>query len=99
MNILQLDTTNRQHLNQFLNLPFRIYRDIPQWVPPLEMDARKMLDRKRHPFYQHSDAAFFLAMQDQRAIGRIAVLDHRHYNEYNKEITDIQILECNLKYR
>ncbi len=95
MNIFQINLEKPRHVKQFLELPFRIYRHIPQWVPPLEIDARKMLDRKRHPFYQHSDAAFFLAMQDDRVIGRIAVLDHRHYNEYNKESTVFfYLFEC-----
>lgn len=47
-----------------------------------------MLDRHKHPFYKHSDAAFFLALDDGgRAIGRLAVLDNRNYNAYDKEST------------
>lgn len=95
MNLLQINTAHSRHVKQFLEFPFRLYRDLPQWVPPLEIDARKMLDRQRHPFYQHSDAAFFLATEDNRVIGRIAVLDHRHYNAYNKESTAFfYLFEC-----
>lgn len=87
MNIIQIDTTNRRQVKQFLDLPFRLYRDIPQWVPPLAGDARLMLDRRRHPFYRHSEAAFFLAANDGALLGRLAVLDNRNYNEFNKERT------------
>ena len=59
--ITQIDTSNRRQVRQFLNLPFHIYRDIPQWVPPLARDAARMLDHKSNPFYQHSEAAFLLA--------------------------------------
>ncbi len=48
------------------------------------MDARKMLDRRKHPFYQHSEAAFLLAEEGGKDVGRLAVLDNRHYNEYNR---------------
>ncbi len=78
-------TANRAQVRQFLALPFRLYRDIPQWVPPLAPDARRMLDPRRHPFYRHSEAAFFLAENGRgRPIGRIAVLDNHHYNAYNE---------------
>ena len=85
MKIVPVDQGNRRQVGEFLDLPFFLYRDCPEWVPPLESDARAMLDRKRHPFYRHSDAAFFLAYGDlPRPVGRIAVLDNRHYNEFNR---------------
>ena len=96
MRILEIDTRNSKQVKEFLNLPFQIYKDCPQWVPPLESDTRRMLDRKRHPFYSHSDAAFFLAHHEAgEAIGRIAVLDNRHYNDYNHEKTAFfYLFEC-----
>jgi len=96
MNLIRIATTEHRQVQQFLDLPFRIYRDCPQWVPPLEPDARHMLDRRRHPFYQHSHAAFFLVTQDDgRPIGRIAVLDHHNYNAFNHELTAFfYLFEC-----
>jgi len=95
MDIIPLDTSNRRQVNQFLNLPFHIYRDIPQWVPPLEPEARRMLDRKRHPFYRHSQAAFFLARREARPVGRLALLDNRRYNDFNHERTAFfYLFEC-----
>jgi hypothetical protein len=95
LNIITLDTTHSRQVKQFLDLPFRLYRDVPQWVPPLAVDARRMLDRKRHPFYRHSDAAFFLALADGIAVGRLAVLDNRNYNAYNREQTAFfTLFEC-----
>ncbi len=83
MDILKIDTNNRRDVNRFLDFPFTLYQNIPQWVPPLDTDARRMLDRKRHPFYRHSDADFFLALNNDRVVGRLAVLENRRYNEYN----------------
>jgi hypothetical protein len=96
MKITQLESSNLHQVRAFINLPFRIYRDIPQWVPPLEMDIRRMLDRKRHPFYKHSQAAFFIAQDDDgQVVGRVAVLDNRNYNEFNHEQTAFfYLFEC-----
>jgi hypothetical protein len=39
-----------------------------------------MMDRHKHPFYEHSDADFFIAVRDGRDMGRIAALENRRYN-------------------
>jgi hypothetical protein len=82
--IFQINTGDRRQVRQFLDLPLQIYRNIPQWVPPLRREAARMLDRRRHPFYRHSEAAFFLALdRSGNAIGRLAVLENRNYNTFN----------------
>jgi hypothetical protein len=59
------------------------------------MDERLRLDPKRFPFYKHSQAAFFLAYEGTRPIGRLAVLDNRRYNEFNHEATAFfYLFEC-----
>jgi len=83
MDILTIDTTNKRDVKRFLDFPFQLYRHVPQWVPPFASDAKRMLDRTKHPFYQHSTAEFFVAQKAARVVGRLAVLDHRPYNEWN----------------
>jgi hypothetical protein len=94
--VIEINTANHRQVKQFLEVPFEIYANCPQWVPPLDVDARRLLNRKRHPFYGHSQAAFFLAFDDnQYPIGRIAVLDNHHYNEFNHERTAFfYLFEC-----
>ncbi len=96
MNIVEIDTRQRRAVKQFLELPFRLYRDVPQWVPPLRLEARRALDRRRNPFFEHSEAAFYLAVADGgRVQGRLAVLDNANYNQYNHERTAFfYLFEC-----
>jgi hypothetical protein len=96
MQIIPIDTHDRRRAKQFLELPFAIYRDIPQWVPPLETDARRMLDRQHHPFFRNSEAVFLLALDDaERPVGRLAVLDNQTYNRYNQQHTAFfYLFEC-----
>jgi len=95
MNIIQIDLAYKKQVKDFLDLPFRLYADIPQWVPPLRMDDRIRLDPKRNPFYQHSQAAFFLAYKGTRVLGRITAIDNRLYNEFNNESTAFfYLFEC-----
>src|SRR5258706_513682 len=103
MHITQLELNNKKQVDDFLRLPFSIYKDIPQWVPSLQMDERLRLSPKRFPFYQHSQASFFLAYEvgaglapaHVRPIGRLAVLDNHRSNEFNKTKTAFFFLfEC-----
>jgi hypothetical protein len=82
LHIAKLDTDSRQDVQRFISLSFDLYRDCPQWVPPLVDDLKLQMNRRKYPFYQHSDADFFLAERDGRAIARIAVLENRHYNTH-----------------
>lgn len=87
MQIQKINTNNKRDVRDFLAVPFLIYKDIPQWVPPLAGDARLVLDRNRNPFYQHSDAVFFIARQGDSLLGRICVMDNRRYNDFRGEKT------------
>jgi hypothetical protein len=88
MKILQIDPHDHYRTQQFLDLPEKIYRDIPLWVPPLSIDTKRIFDIKHNPFFSHSEAAFFLAIAaDGAIVARLAVLNNRHFNDYNHENT------------
>jgi GNAT superfamily N-acetyltransferase len=81
-------------LNQFIRLPWRVYAGDPAWVPPLIADVRKVL-RPDHPFHQHADAEYFLAVRDSEAVGRIAAVVNRQYNSFHGTRTGfIGLFEC-----
>ena len=84
MHVRKLDTTRREERARFVDFAFDLYRDAPLWVPPLRGAALKILDATKHPFYEHSIADFFLAEEDGRVLGRVAMLENRHYNNYHK---------------
>jgi len=95
MTIVQIDLQDRKQVREFLDLPFRLYRDLPQWVPPLAGEERLRLNPKRYPYYRHSTAAFFMAYAGGTPIGRLAVLDNRLYNDFNHERTAFfYLFEC-----
>ena len=87
MHIHKLDLTDRRDVRRFIRFPFHLYRDNPLWVPPFVGEIRQQLDPTSHPFYQHSQAAFFLALQDSKVAGRIAVIDNSRYNQHHGKRT------------
>ena len=87
MHIHRLDPSNRRDVRRYVEFPFRLYRESTLWVPPFVDEVRTQLDPQRHPFYQHSEAAFFLALEGDEVVGRIAVLDNARYNRNREEQT------------
>ena len=76
---------NKRLLKEFVELPYRLYRGDPYWVPPLKMAVRELLDRQKHPFYANADAEFFLAQRDGRTVGRVAAIVDRNHNKFHDE--------------
>jgi hypothetical protein len=95
LTIEKVDTENKKQVRRFVELPFRIYANCPQWVPPLNVDAYNQLNRKKHPFHEHSDMEFFLAVRNGRDVGRIAAIENKPYNKYhNKKTANFFLFEC-----
>ena len=69
----------------FVKFPWTIYRDDVYWVPPLVTERRAFIDPRKNPFFEHSEAAFFLAEHpDGEVIGTIAATVDHNYNAFQE---------------
>jgi GNAT superfamily N-acetyltransferase len=84
LTIEKIDTENKKQVKRFVDFYYDLYQDCPQWVPPLFVDAYLPLNRKKHPFFEHSEADFFLAVRDGKVVGRICAGENKLFNEYHK---------------
>jgi GNAT superfamily N-acetyltransferase len=75
----------RSGLKEFVELPWSIYGKDPNWVPPLRIAVKELLDRAKHPFYANAEAEFFLARRNGRTVGRIAAIHDRNHNRFHEE--------------
>jgi hypothetical protein len=73
---------NKRDLNAFIEVPFRLRRDDPQWVPPLRFERRQFLDRQKNPYFEHAEAEYFLAERDAEMVGRITAQVDRRWDQY-----------------
>ena len=76
---------SKKDLMQFIKLPWKIYKDDPYWVPPLIMDRKKLLDKKKNPFFQHAEMEMFLAFKDGEPVGRIAAITNDNHNKFHED--------------
>jgi GNAT superfamily N-acetyltransferase len=75
----------KKDLREFVELPFRLHRNEPNWSPPLRIAVRELLDRKKHPFYLTAEAQFFLAWREGAVVGRIGAILDRAHNQFHEE--------------
>lgn len=66
-------------INEFIRFPFRLYSRCSQWVPWFDADVKKIVARQ-HPFFEHSEGAFFIGRRNEETVGRIAVFHNTRYN-------------------
>lgn len=71
----------RKELDDFIRLPYYIYKDCEQYVPDLESDIREQLDPKRNPAFEFSDVQPFVAYHEGKAVGRIVGIINRKANK------------------
>ncbi len=76
MQTREIDILSAKDRNAFIQFPFKLYKDCSQWVPPFISDMQLVMNKQKHPFYQHSDAAFFITENGNEVLGRIAVLSN-----------------------
>lgn len=80
----KVDTSNKKQVSEFVQFHYDLYKDCPQWVPPFYSDIKMMLNRDKHPFYEHSEADFFVVKDQQKIVGRIAVMNNKPFNQYHE---------------
>jgi hypothetical protein len=71
--------------SEFLELPFRVYRGDPCWVPPWHQEVRDRLDVARHPFYEHARLRPLLARRGGVTVGRVVGIVDDDYNRYHDD--------------
>ncbi len=95
LTVQKIDPTHKNQAKWFVELPYRLYRDCPQWVPPLFIDAYLPLNKKKHPYFEHSDGDFFLALRDGKPVGRIGVFENTRYNQaHQKKQAHFYFFDC-----
>jgi GNAT superfamily N-acetyltransferase len=65
----------------FIDVPFRLHGDDPNWVPPLRVTAYDRLSR-RHPASAHQRWALWTAYRGRKPVGRIGACIDSLFNEH-----------------
>ncbi len=67
----------------FVRFPYALYKDDPNWVPPLLMERYDFLNPKKNPWFEFGTVELFLARRKGEVVGRIAGVNDPRYNEFH----------------
>lgn len=68
---------SKASMKEFIDLPYRLYADDPNWVPPLRDEVIGLVTPGKNPWFEHGEAQFFVARRADRVVGRISAhIDH-----------------------
>ncbi len=85
----------KRELRAFVRFPWQVYKDDPLWVPPLIMERKEFLDRRKNPFFKHADVVLYLARKNGETLGRIAgIVNHNHIKTHNEKSGFFGLFEC-----
>ncbi|MDE5439200.1 GNAT family N-acetyltransferase [Elizabethkingia meningoseptica] len=73
---------NDKMLMDFIQFPMTLYKNNPNFVPPLINDEKQIWNPKENPALAYSEAELYLAYKDNQIVGRIAVMiNHKEGQE------------------
>jgi hypothetical protein len=56
----------------FVDFAWEVYKDDPNWVPPLKDEVHGLLNPKKNPWFGHGRAQLWLAERGGKVVGRIS---------------------------
>lgn len=77
--------STKKELNDFIKLPYNLYKNYELWVPPLISDQKKFFNPKLNPYYQHSEVQLFVAYKDNKPVGRISAQTNTQHNNFHED--------------
>ena len=87
--------SSKAALSQFIKLPWLLYKDDPNWIPPLLFEQKQRLTPEKNPFFEHATVQLWIAFRDSQPVGRIsAQIDHLHQQRHGDAVGYFGMLEA-----
>lgn len=71
MGISIKEVIDNQTLNDFVKLPYQLYKSNKYWVPPMINDERNALIPEKNPAFDFCNVKLWVAYKDGKCVGRI----------------------------
>lgn len=82
---------------EFLQLPVRLYKNVPAWIRPLDKDVEGVFDSRKNKTFNHGECIRWILINDQgQVIGRVAAfINQKTVNKGNDQPTGgIGFFDC-----
>ena len=66
--------TSDDDFKDFVKFPNRLYKDSKYWVSPIINEELEMMNKEKNPVFNNAEAEFFMALKNNKIVGRIAAI-------------------------
>ncbi|UCE07771.1 MAG: GNAT family N-acetyltransferase [bacterium] len=85
MSIQIREVQSKKDLKKFVLFPYKLYEENQYWVPPLTKGELENLLPDKNPAFEYCEAKYWLALKDNKIVGRIAgIINHKYIEKWNK---------------
>lgn len=89
------EVQTKRDLRKFIFLPEKIHKNHKNWVPPVYMDEWDFFNPKKNSSYRHCSSILFLALRDNKPVGRImGIINHKYNKTHGENNARFFDLEC-----
>ncbi|GMR14424.1 MAG: protein YghO [Gammaproteobacteria bacterium] len=88
------EVSGKKAMDTFIRVPWELYQNDPNWVPPLIAERKEAFSSK-HPYFEHAEWQAWVAWRDGKPVGRIsAQVDELHQQQYDSKTGFFGMLEA-----
>jgi hypothetical protein len=88
------EVSGKRDLKTFIRVPWQIYKDDPNWVPPLTLERKEALSAS-HPYFTHAKWCAWVAYRNGKPVGRIsAQIDELHLKQHETKTGFFGLIEA-----
>jgi GNAT superfamily N-acetyltransferase len=90
------EITTKRDISRFIRFPWKIYQNDPNWVPPLIVERRELLNPQKNPFFEHAEVKLYMAADEAgNELGRIAgIVNSNHIRTHKEKAGFFGLFEC-----
>lgn len=94
MQLIRVDDTLKER--QFLDLPYKIYKNDSHWIAPLETEVCAIFDPKKNKAFRQGKLMRWILVDNKQTIGRIAAFVNKKYRSKGDEfpVGGVGFFEC-----
>jgi hypothetical protein len=85
MSIKIIPVRSAKEKKLFIDYEWQANKNTENWVSPLRMERKNLLNTKKNPFFTHAKIELFLAYKENKIAGRIAAITNENHNKFQKD--------------
>ncbi|MEX2595965.1 MAG: hypothetical protein WEC59_03465, partial [Salibacteraceae bacterium] len=91
-----IEIKDKNHIEAFRKLPFKLYKNDPNWIPHLRQDVEAIFDPKQNKFFRHGEAIrWVLENEHGEVIGRVAAfINEKVANTFKQPTGGMGFFDC-----